>query len=213
MPVFDGTIRLGDGDGLDSSFAVDGGRLVVTSREHEIGNWAVEDLSVKRQNGEFRIRVEGEELVVAVADPAGMSEALGIKEGKLRRDGKPKAKPGRASSPEEPVKAATWVPVEPKPAGPPPEQEPRRPSWWQRLPLRGKVAVVGAGALVVLGIVAPTVVALLLLFAGLATLFLAILAKDDGGMGIHPPSFFGTAPAIALGFVMVVVALAIIVTA
>ena len=92
MAEFKGTIRLEDGDSLETSLTVDRGRLLVAAGEHEIGNWPVKGLAMERRNGDFRFHVEGEELLIAVADPVGFFLTLGIDEenSKTRRSKKPK---------------------------------------------------------------------------------------------------------------------------
>ena len=268
MPEFKGTIQLGegDGDGLATNLTVDAGRLVVTAQEHEIGNWAVEELSVKRQNSEFRIRVEGEELVVAVADPVGLSQVLDIKEptpkrwrvrkpkaAKSSRKGssQPKADPEPAtiaaaipppaespavdSAPQSeslivaPVPPADSPAVDPAPQSeslivapvPPAESLPayvtkevqstvEATSPWARLSSRTKLAGLGVIVLVVLFVIAPNLLALLMMLAGMGTLFLAIAAKSDSGTTILPPPFFATDMAIFGGIGMVLLAVVII---
>ncbi|MDH3260419.1 MAG: hypothetical protein OEM81_11860 [Acidimicrobiia bacterium] len=246
MPEFKGTIQLGegDGDGLATNLTVDAGRLVVTAQEHEIGNWAVEELSVKRQNSEFRIRVEGEELVVAVADPVGLSQVLDIKEPtpKRWRVRKPKAaKSSRkgSSQPKADPEPATIAAAIPPPAEspavdsapqseslivapvPPAESLPayvtkevqstvEATSPWARLSSRTKLAGLGVIVLVMLFVIAPNLLALLMMLAGMGTLFLAIAAKSDSGTTILPPPFFATDMAIFGGIGMVLLAVVII---
>jgi len=229
MPQFNGTIRVGDGDGLETNLTVDSGRLVVTAGEHEIGNWAVDELSVKRQNDEFRVRVEGEEIAVAVADPVGFSEVLGVQDRTLkrRRAKKPRTEKGLKRK-ERSESGPTASPVVPAPrleSSPPvrdavapspmtgiretqaPEEEP---ALWSRLPLRFKLAGAGLVGLLVLGLVAPSLLALLLMLVGMVTLFLGIAARSDGGTAFMPPPFFATTAAAAGGIVMVLLAVVII---
>ncbi len=98
MPHFNGTIQLDDGDGLETILTVDSGRLIAKAGEHEIGNWAVGELEMERRNGEFHIKVEGEELVVGVEDAVGFTEILGIKEAKVKEGRQKKVQGPRGSS-------------------------------------------------------------------------------------------------------------------
>jgi hypothetical protein len=224
MPEFQGTIRLEDGDGLASSLLIDDGRLLVTAGEHEIGNWAINELSAVRQNGEFRLNVEDDELVVGVNDPVGLSEALGIKDDapKQRRVKKPKAekksKRNTRSQPEETPPVASLVveaPVSSIDTAPVPvasieQAGAEKASLWTRLSPRTKLIGAGAIGLVVLGVFAPSILALLMLLVGMVTLFLGIAARSDSGTGFLPPPFFATTTAAAGGIGLVLLAVVII---
>jgi hypothetical protein len=93
------------------------------------------------------------------------------------------------------------------------EEEPAGPSLWQRIPLAGKLTGAGVLALVLMGIFAPTLLALLLFVVGMGTLFLAVAAKSDSSAAIMPPAFFGTDVAIFSGIGLVVIAALIMVVA
>jgi len=234
MPDFKGRIRLEDGDGLETTLTVDSGRFVAKAGEHEIGNWAVNELSVVRRNSEFLIKVEGEELVVVMADPLGFSEILGVKEekSKERRSKKarsPKLKRKERSTPEvKPPDAAPpahdaalpayAVPAPAVVAEPAPvaatavvQAADEVPSLWQRIPMRTKLIGLGVIGFVIFFILAPSLLALLLLLAGVGTLFLAIAAKNESGSGFLPPPFFATNLAVAGGIGSVVLSLVIMV--
>lgn len=331
MPEFKGKIRLEDGDSLETTLTVDSRRLVVKAGAHEIGNWSINELSAKRRNSQFRIKVEGEELVVDVADPIGVANALDVKaeESKGRRGKKtsarrfkrkerpaPEVKPSPAVAPAaadpvfvpepppvvapaaaDPVFVPEPPPVvapaaapdtiffgEPEPAVAPPvfapepppvvapaaavaepvlfaEPEPEpvvvpaavmppvsvpepapvvapvavvappvsvpepasgvsvvegetvdtEPSLWQRTPMRTKLIGLGAVGFIIFFFVAPSLLAVVLMLAGVATLFLAIAAKNESGSGFMPPPFFATNMAIAGGFGSVLLAMAIMV--
>jgi hypothetical protein len=233
MPDFKGKIRLEDGDGLETTLTVDSGRFVAKAGEHEIGNWAVNELSVVRRNSEFLIKVEGEELVVVMADPLGFSEILGVKEEKskerrrktarspkLRRKERstPEAKPPDAAPPAyDAALPAYAVPAPAVVAEPAPVaatgvvQAADEVPLWQRIPMRTKLIGLGVIGFVVFFIVAPSLLALLLLLAGVGTLFLAIAAKNESGSGFLPPPFFATNTAVAGGIGSVVLSLVIMV--
>ena len=220
MSDFKGTIRLDDGDGLDTILTVDSGRFIAKAGEHEIGNWAVDELGIDRHNSEFRIKVEGEELVVSVEDPAGFTEILGVKEkkSKERRQKKSRApkikRKERSRAPANPPPAA--VATAPAPVADPAyvaatgeAADPEGPSLWERIPIRAKLIGLGVIALVVFFLLAPNLLALVLVLAGVTTLFLAIAAKDESGSRVLPPPFFATTTAIAGGIGSVVLGLAI----
>ncbi len=226
MPDFKGRIRLEDGDGLETTLTVDSGRFVARAGEHEIGNWAVNELSVKRRNSEFLIKVEGDEMVVDVVDPVGLSQTLGVseeepKKRRLKKTRAPKLKRKERSSPEvNPPPSASPAPVVTapvsvaEPASPAANGEVQAadgPSLWQRIPIRAKMIGLGVIALVIFFLLAPNLLALLLVLAGVTTLFLAIAAKDESGSRILPPPFFATTIAIAGGIGSVVLGLAIMV--
>jgi len=222
MPEYQGSIRVGDGSGenLATQLTVDDERLIVAAGDHEIGNWAIEELSAERRNGTFHIGVEGEELVLTVADPVGFMQALGIedrpvkagkpkkkkKEKKVRKARSRKDESPRAEPPPDPVP----IPAGTAAASPFEDQPPAEPSWWSRVPLRAKQAGAGVLVLVILGVFLPDILALLLLLAGMVTLFLGIAARSDGGTTILPPAFFGTTAAAVLGIALVLVAVLII---
>jgi hypothetical protein len=227
MPDFNGTIQLEDGDGLETILTVDSGRLIAKAGEHELGNWAVGELEMERRNGEFRIKVEGEELIVGVEDPAGFTEILGINEAKPKEGRQKKPRTPRVkrkdrkraeanlvpTAPAAPVVVAPVSVTEPPPpstngAVSPPEEGP---SLWARIPLRAKLAGLVVIGLVAFFFLAPNLLALLLMLAGVATLFLAIAAKSESGTGVLPPPFFATTTAIAGGIGSVVLAMIIMV--
>ena len=227
MPDFKGTIRLEDGDGLETTLTVDSGRFVAKAGEHEIGNWAINELAVERRDGEFLINVEGEELVVGVADPAGFSEILGVKEKKLKERRVKKSRPPKvkrkersraeanppSATPPAPALAAPVSVAEPPPAATTSEVpvSEEGPSLWARIPNRSKLIGLGVLGFVAFFFLASDLLALLLLLAGVTTLFLAIAAKSESSSGILPPPFFATTTAIVGGIGSVVLALVIMV--
>jgi hypothetical protein len=101
MADLKGTIRLPDGDGLSTILAVKSGRLVVTAGDHEIGNWPVDKLAVRRRNNEFHFNVEGEDLVVHVEDPVALAQEMGFGMGQVEKEegrtGKKRRRKGRRS--------------------------------------------------------------------------------------------------------------------
>ena len=225
MAQFKGTIRLEDGDSLETTLMVDSGRFIAKAGEHELGNWAVGELSVERRNNEFRIKVEDDELVVGVADPVGLSQILGVNEQKPkdRRDKKPKAsKPkrkersrDRLDSPTVATPAVTAAPVfvaEPSLAAAPSTASEEATPLWARIPKRWKLAGLGLIGILVFFVLAPNLLALVMMLAGVVTLFLAIAAKGESGTGILPPPFFGTTAAIGGGIGSVLLSLLIMVT-
>lgn len=226
MAQFNGTIRLEDGEGLETTMTVDGGRLVATAGALEIGDWAVGELAVVRRNNEFRIKVEGEELIVGVTDPVGFSQTLGLRDGKpAEQQGKKSkaTKPKRkersrkegnapaasAAMAEAPAATASPSPVTTTRGAPATEQAP---SLFARIPVRWKLACLGFVGLVAFFFIDPNLLALVLLLGGVATLFLAIASKSESGTGIMPPPFFATTAAVAGGVASVLVSLLIMAT-
>jgi len=78
MEVFEGTVRLvGDAVALPAVLLVDGGRLKVSAREQEIGNWQLGAVSANLEPDGCHVLVEGEELVVSVPGLIQFAEAIG----------------------------------------------------------------------------------------------------------------------------------------
>jgi hypothetical protein len=78
MEEFEGTVRLaGDNGALQAIMLVGGDRLKVSTRQHEIGNWKLTDISSSLRDDECHITAEGEELVVSVSNPKRFAEAIG----------------------------------------------------------------------------------------------------------------------------------------
>ena len=132
------------------------------------------------------------------------------------------ASPEVAELPAEPPPAVIANEVAPRPAAEAPRAETplealrEQPtagsvaSLWSRLSLRSKLAGAGGIVLVILGVIAPTLLALLFMVAGMATLFLAIAAKSEGGGTFLPPPFFATTAASVGGIALVLLAITII---
>ena len=53
-------------------------RMTVTSGERTVAQWPLERLEVTRRPDGFHIKVDGEELVLAVSDPNGFAKAVGV---------------------------------------------------------------------------------------------------------------------------------------
>ena len=93
MEEFEGSVRLaGDTGTLYAVMVVTEDRLTVSSRQHEIGNWALTDISSSLRDDGCHITAEGEELVVSVEDPKRFAEAIGPRithpgDGSLLRSG------------------------------------------------------------------------------------------------------------------------------
>jgi hypothetical protein len=117
----------------------------------------------------------------------------------------------------DPVFAPEPVPVfapEPAPVAAPvvaAEEADDGPSLWERTSKRTKLIGLGVIGFAIFFFVAPNLLALLMMLAGVATLFLAIAAKNESGSGFMPPPFFATNTAIAGGFGSVLLAMVIMV--
>ncbi len=91
MEEFEGTVRMaGDAVALPAVLLVADDRLRVSTRRHEIGHWRLSDVSARVLEDACHVSVEGEELVVVVADPLRFAEAIGPRlsnpgDGSLRR--------------------------------------------------------------------------------------------------------------------------------
>ena len=78
MEEFEGTVRLaGDSGALQAIMLVVDDRLKVSSRQHEIGDWKLTDISSSLKDDGCHITAEGEELVLWVSEPKRFAEAIG----------------------------------------------------------------------------------------------------------------------------------------
>ena len=79
MEVFEGTVRVsGDPFELSAVLLVADGKLRVTSREHELGTWALEEVSARIRPDGCHVEVEGEEMIVRVPHPVRLADAIGV---------------------------------------------------------------------------------------------------------------------------------------
>jgi hypothetical protein len=95
MERFEGTVRLaGDTVALRAVLLVADRRLKVSTEEHEIGDWALTEVTSNLLPDGCHLAVEGEELIVGVAEPQRFAEAIGPRwtnpgNGALRNAGSP----------------------------------------------------------------------------------------------------------------------------
>jgi hypothetical protein len=110
MERFEGTVRLaGDTVALRAILLVADQRLKVATAEHEIGDWELTEITARLLPDGCRMQVEGEELIVAVADPLRFAEAIGPRvtnpgNGALRNTGAL-----TDDSPEKPSDVRRWL--------------------------------------------------------------------------------------------------------
>jgi len=68
----------GDPFELSAVLRVTDGRLLLTSQEHELGSWALEQVSARLRPEGCYVGVGGEEFIVTVPRPAQLAEAIGL---------------------------------------------------------------------------------------------------------------------------------------
>lgn len=169
MEVFEGTVRLvGDAVALPAVLLVDGGRLKVSAREQEIGNWQLGAVSANLEPDGCHVLVEGEELVVSVSSLLEFAEAIGPSvanpgDGSLRSFGKQSEEGLESPEPQQDGDDRTrFSPV-------------------ARAGIGGVLVVIG------LAIWAPLVLVGLFLLAALASLLLGAFALLDPYLAVRIP--------------------------
>lgn len=183
VALFESSLRLlGQSNSeLDAVITLQADRLKMKSGEHEIGDWYLDELIISRRRDGFLLQVESEELVVTVTDPDAFAAAVGMGEPvddqSVRRVRVPRA-----------------------------SQMGGLLTRFKNLPDRRKAALGVALGLVVFGVLAPGLLAALLIFAGMITLVIAGLAfLDDPSMYSIVPDIVSEATLIISGFAMTAV--------
>lgn len=98
MPEFTGSLRLASDPATSvvADVVVDNDRLVLSAGSSQIGDWARREIDISVSSEGFRLRADGEDLILAITDPAGFAEAVGIEPFDPRRDGGTESGPQRA---------------------------------------------------------------------------------------------------------------------
>jgi hypothetical protein len=79
MGQFSASLKVpGDTNSLPATVDIDEGRLRVASGDHEIGNWALDDIDLTPGPEGVRVSAEGEELILQFSESAAFEEAAGI---------------------------------------------------------------------------------------------------------------------------------------
>ena len=114
MGQFSASLKVpGDASSLPATVDIDDGRLRVASGDHEIGNWALDDIDLTPGPEGVHVSAEGEELILQFSESAAFEEAAGINGKKsvvalpkpfklptLSRSPKPTSAKGTATRPE-----------------------------------------------------------------------------------------------------------------
>jgi len=88
MPEFTGSLRLA-GDptiAVTAEVMIDDEHLVVRSGPAQIGDWARQEIEIDASAEGFRLRADGEDLILDVTDPEGFAAAVGIPAFEPHRD-------------------------------------------------------------------------------------------------------------------------------
>lgn len=80
MSEYDGVLRLPeDESGVRVHLDLDGERLLIRSGDVVIGDWSLDDVRVTATDAGFRLRAEGEEVILAVDRDAELAVELGLR--------------------------------------------------------------------------------------------------------------------------------------
>jgi hypothetical protein len=210
MGQFSASLKVpGDASSLPATVDIDDGRLRVASGDHEIGNWALDDIDLTPGPEGVHVSAEGEELILQFSESAAFEAAAGIN-GKqsvvslpkpfklptLSRSPKPSSANGTATRPEG-APAPVVAPAAPIASSTKAKQgtpkEPKQPGAFDRAlgkaeEMFGRVlpswVFTRGGSLVVVAalvvaILVPALVSTLLLVAGLILLVLGGVTMLD----------------------------------
>lgn len=79
MGGFDASLRVaGDAQPIEARLEIDAGRLRLRAADQMIGDWPIKDLDFHRIGQGFRAIIEGEEVLLDIADPHSFEHALGL---------------------------------------------------------------------------------------------------------------------------------------
>ncbi len=79
MGQFSASLKVpGDANSLPATVDIDDGRLRVASGDHEIGNWALDDIDLTPGPEGVRVSAEGEELILQFSESAAFEAAAGM---------------------------------------------------------------------------------------------------------------------------------------
>jgi hypothetical protein len=100
MPEFTGNLRLASDPttSVAADVVVEADRLVLNSGASQIGDWKRKEVDIDVSAEGFRLRADGEDLILDVTDPDGFAAAVGIPAFEPRRDDPVAAGPRRAKS-------------------------------------------------------------------------------------------------------------------
>jgi len=191
MELFEGTVRMpGDPFELSAVLQVVDGRLRVTSQQHELGSWALEDVSARLRPDGCHVVVDGEEMIVTVPRPVQLAEAIGLGWTDPADDSLLEA----PTSSEAPLEAPE-VTVDP--------------GFIADIPLAWKLGTAAAVALVALWVFLPTVLVGLVVIGGIALLLGGTMAVVDPFTSVRLPERLTAGRLLAAGGGLVAVGLAI----
>ena len=184
MERFEGTVRLADDTvALRAVLLVADERLRVSTEQHEIGDWKLTEITSSLQPDGCHLQVEGEELIVGIAEPLRFAEAIGPRW----------TNPGDGSL---------------RSAGPPNDETEEQTAVRRRLidlarqvPRGAQLIVAGVAGVVALALWAPLVLVTIILLLGLAGLMVGSLAVMDPYVAVRLPDPL-TPPHLIRGGVM-----------
>lgn len=202
MDVYSGALRLaGTVDSVEATFTVEGGTLRVTSNDQEIGSWPIDAVTVTERIDGVHLDVEGEDLVVNMADLEAFQASMGVKK---RRGLKTRTKPRAASQPSKPKVPASerlrtlfsWK------------------TWRKRLrkpAVKWGLAFTAVIGLLLVALFATSTLGMLLMLVGMGMLILGALAvSDDPTAFQYLPSALTEKVLVSGGFVSLAIGLPLI---
>ncbi len=169
MEAFEGTLRLArqPAETVRAVVRIDGNRITVMAGRHLIGDWDVNRTGLQIRADGLHLRVEGEDVILTLDDPADVQRIL----------------PAKVRTAALPPPPPAPVPV-PEPTVAPDEAS--SPSTWALLrraiatvPRGWKLGAVGGILVIVLGFFAPLTVAGITMLIGGMLLVTGIFATDD----------------------------------
>ncbi len=100
MPEFTGNLRLASDPttAVAADVVVEADRLVLNSGTSQIGDWGRQEVDIDVSADGFRLRADGEDLILDVTDPEGFAAAVGIPAFEPHRDDPAAAGPRRVKS-------------------------------------------------------------------------------------------------------------------
>lgn len=190
MQEFEGSVRTpGDPFEVAAVLRVEKDKLVVTSNEHELGTWALKDVSARLRPDGCHLTVGGEELIVTVTHPALLAGAIGAEW----------TDPPDADRTDQSAGVAPELD----------EAAPESDSVGRQVPDGWKVAGLTVVLMAILWVFIPIALVGLLLILGTGLLLVGTLAAVDPFTAVRLPERVTAARLLVVGAVVVAVALAL----
>ena len=89
MGRFEGSLKMqgDDGSGLDVVIDLENQRMLIRTETTVLGEWSLDDVGIQTANDGFRLRIEGEQVILSTTDDAGFAIEIGLRSAspRLRR--------------------------------------------------------------------------------------------------------------------------------